>query len=116
MQFTEILKQLRREKSVTQFQLAEAIGVSPGNVGDWETGKSRPGYKALVSLSHFFNVSADVLLGLKCEENTGVVLENREESLIYMMREMDDGDLEDIYGLVRMKHKRKQGKETQGRR
>ena len=63
--FTNILKDLRRQKHVTQIQLAESIGVSPGNVGDWESGKSRPNYGALIALSKFFEVSADVLLGIE---------------------------------------------------
>ena len=60
--FKDVLKHLRKQKNVTQLQLAEAIGVSAGNVGDWENGKSHPNYKALISLSNFFNVSADYLL------------------------------------------------------
>lgn len=63
--FNILLKELRAKKGMTQAQLAKAIGVSPGNVGDWETGKSKPGYTALATLSRIFEVSADYLLELK---------------------------------------------------
>lgn len=63
--FNVLLKELRAKKGMTQAQLAKAIGVSPGNVGDWETGKSKPGYTALATLSRIFEVSADYLLELK---------------------------------------------------
>ena len=63
--FNILLKELRAKKGMTQAQLAKAIGVSPGNVGGWETGKSKPGYTALATLSRIFEVSADYLLELK---------------------------------------------------
>ena len=62
--FSDLLKGLRSKRNVTQGQLAKEIGVSPGNVGDWESGKSKPGYVALASLARFFEVSADDLLEL----------------------------------------------------
>ena len=62
--FNVLLKDLRAKKGITQVQLAKAAGVSPGNVGDWETGKSKPGYNALAALSRIFEVSADYLLEL----------------------------------------------------
>ena len=56
--FASLLKQLRAKKGVSQLELAKAIGVSNGNVGDWERGRSKPGYDALIALSRFFEVSA----------------------------------------------------------
>lgn len=44
--FSELLRELRSKKGVTQVELAKAIGVSNGNVGDWERGRSKPGYEA----------------------------------------------------------------------
>lgn len=49
--FNTLLKELRAKNGMTQGQLAKAAGVSPGNVGDWESGKSKPGYNALASLA-----------------------------------------------------------------
>ena len=62
--FNVLLKELRAKSNLTQAQLAKAIDVSPGNVGDWETGKSKPGYNALAALTRIFDVSADFLLEL----------------------------------------------------
>ena len=68
--FSALLKKLRSEKNLTQGQLAKEVGVSPGNVGDWETGKSKPGYNALASLARIFEVSADYLLELSPEKTS----------------------------------------------
>lgn len=70
--FAVLLKELRGKKGVTQGQLAKAIGVSPGNIGDWETGKSKPGYTALAALARFFEVPADHLLELDTSKGEGV--------------------------------------------
>ena len=110
--FTNILKDLRRQKHVTQIQLAESIGVSPGNGGDWESGKSRPNYGALIALSKFFEVSADVLLGIDYSNDRKAELEEDESELLLMLREMDERDREDIYGLATLKYARSLKKEA----
>lgn len=78
--FSDLLKELRSKKNVTQGQLAKEIGVSAGNVGDWETGKSRPGYNALASLARFFDVSADYLLELQQNANASNVQPHNENT------------------------------------
>ena len=62
--FSELLRGLRAGKGLSQKKLAEIVGVSPGNVSDWESGKTKPGYVALAALARCFGVSADYLLGL----------------------------------------------------
>lgn len=56
------IKDLRKGHGISQKKLAESIGVSAGNVGEWELGRSKPGADALISLSRYFNVSTDWLL------------------------------------------------------
>ena len=67
--FSELLRSLRAEKRLSQKKLAEIVGVSPGNVSDWESGKAKPGYVALAALSRCFEVSADYLLELEPEKS-----------------------------------------------
>lgn len=62
--FSEILKELRKKNNVSQIDLSRSIGVSTGNISDWERGRSKPGYDALISLSRFFDISSDFLLEL----------------------------------------------------
>lgn len=121
--FSALLKKLRSEKNLTQGQLAKEVGVSPGNVGDWETGKSKPGYNALASLARIFEVSADYLLeiepspaiacddlfahqktaGLICD---GSPLEGEEADLIAMYRLLPEEQREDIFDLVHLKYRK----------
>lgn len=110
--FASLLKQLRAKKGVSQLELAKAIGVSNGNVGDWERGRSKPGYDALIALSRFFEVSAGRLLeipevsDLVCD---GVPLSEAEADLIAMYRLLDDRGREDVFDFVTMKYEKATG-------
>ena len=121
--FSEILKDLRSKSGISQGQLAKSVGVSPGNVSDWEVGKTKPGYVALAALARFFGVSADYLLeldtapvktgvdlervkleqGLSCD---GSPLEAEEADLIAMFRLLPSYEREDLFDLVYFKYKK----------
>ncbi|MFS0836970.1 transcriptional repressor LexA [Paenibacillus sp. 1P03SA] len=58
------IKELRLKHNLTMAKMADMIGVSPGNISDWENGKkkSTPTARALISISKQFNVSLDWLM------------------------------------------------------
>lgn len=51
------LKKLRKEKNLTQEQLAEQLNVSGRTVSRWETGSNMPDISILVELAEFYDVS-----------------------------------------------------------
>jgi transcriptional regulator with XRE-family HTH domain len=53
----------RREKGITQEELAEHIGVSKASVSKWETGQSYPDITLLPQLAAYFDMSIDCLVG-----------------------------------------------------
>lgn len=57
--------QLRIEKSLSQQQLAYAIGVTQKAIDFWEKGINEPKATYIINLSIYFGVSADYLLGLE---------------------------------------------------
>lgn len=59
----EILRTLRREKNLTQEELAEVLGVSPQAVSRWENDVSLPDITLLPGLADFFDVTLDELMG-----------------------------------------------------
>ena len=61
--FQERLKELRKEKNVTQKQVANAISVSEDCVYNWERGRSEPSIIDLINLSNYFNITIDYLVG-----------------------------------------------------
>ncbi|WMC91469.1 helix-turn-helix domain-containing protein [Kineothrix sp. MB12-C1] len=59
----ENIRKHRKSFSLTQEQLAEAMGVTVGAVSKWESGMSNPDINMLPVLADFFEISVDVLLG-----------------------------------------------------
>lgn len=53
----------RKEKGITQDELANFIGVSKASVSKWETGLSYPDILLLPQLASYFNISLDELMG-----------------------------------------------------
>ena len=51
------LKELRKERDITQEQLAEKLNVSGRTVSRWETGSNMPDISILVELAEFYGVS-----------------------------------------------------------
>jgi transcriptional regulator with XRE-family HTH domain len=60
----ETLKRLRKEKDMTQEQLAEYLSISTQAVSRWETNQSLPDITMLPVLAHIFDTTSDVLLGI----------------------------------------------------
>ena len=61
--FAERLKELRKICNISQLQLANAILVTPQTISNYETGKREPRISELISLSGYFHVSVDYLIG-----------------------------------------------------
>ena len=62
MEFNEKFQELRKSKSLTQEELAEALFVSRPAVSKWEQGRGYPGIDSLKEISRFFSVSIDDLI------------------------------------------------------
>ena len=56
------LQELRKEKGLTQEQLAEHVGVARRTISRWETGSNLPDLDILIELSDFYNVDLRKLL------------------------------------------------------
>lgn len=52
----ELLRKLRKEKGLTQEQLAEHIGVSRRTISRWETGNNMPDLSVLIEIADFYDV------------------------------------------------------------
>ena len=59
------IKELRKEKGLTQKQLAQLMSKSETGLASWEQGLSEPSVNDLRMLCKIFEVSADYLLGLE---------------------------------------------------
>ena len=62
MEFHEKLQELRRQKGLTQEQLAEHLFVSRAAVSKWESGRGYPNIDSLKAIAAFYSVTIDALL------------------------------------------------------
>ena len=63
------IKKLRRERDMTQEQLAEYLGITANAVSQWECDRTAPDISQLPLLARVFNVTTDYLLGVDCEKD-----------------------------------------------
>lgn len=66
--FAERLKELRKEKGLTQSQVGVHLGMSQQNYRRWEVGERSPSGETLIKLADYFDVSIDYLVGRKNEK------------------------------------------------
>ena len=90
MEFNEKLLELRKQKGLTQEELAEILFVSRTAVSKWESGRGMPSIESLKAISKFFAVTLDDLLS---SEELLVIAEDD-----HKQKEMHIRDL--IYGLL----------------
>lgn len=63
MTFSERLVSLRKEKKITQKQLAIELNLSEVGIQNYEGGRRKPAYDVLIALAEYFQVSIDYLVG-----------------------------------------------------
>ncbi len=82
MEFKDIIKKLRRQRDMTQEELAEMLTISPQAVSRWETGNAMPDISLFPALCNMFDVSADYLLGIDRD--------NKEKNIALIASKADD--------------------------
>lgn len=79
MEFNEKLRELRKGKSLTQEELAEALYVSRTAVSKWESGRGYPSIDSLKEISRFFSVTIDELI---CPDEIIAAAEDDKRALV----------------------------------
>ncbi|EHJ02388.1 helix-turn-helix domain protein [Clostridium sp. DL-VIII] len=98
---------------VTQQELADATGISRGNLSNYEKDRFKPASDAILAIANYFNVSTDWLLtgkeslnsktNIYNPHNNSMVLSNREIELINLFRKLKNDDKLKIEGMLELK-------------
>jgi len=96
------IKELRKQKHLTQKDLAKLMHVSQQTIGAWETERAIPGSDTLALLANLFNVSADYLLGrtVPDEDRNTADLADDDTIFTYKGQPLSDDDKEIIRRLM----------------
>ena len=92
MEFNEKLQELRKQKNLTQEELAQSLYVSRTAISKWESGRGLPNIDSLKAISKFFAISLDDLL------SGDDLLEIAETDI----KERDGRNRETVFGLLDM--------------
>ena len=84
------LKHLRKEKGLTQEQLAEKFFVSSRTVSRWETGSNMPDVAMLMELADFYDV--DIREIIDGERKSEMVVEETKETLLKVAEYATEGE------------------------
>lgn len=87
MEFNEKLQSLRKQKNMTQEELAKALFVSRTAISKWESGRGYPNIDSLKAIAEFFGVTVDELLSgeqiISIAKKDGIDKANRFRDLIF---------------------------------
>lgn len=61
--YNERIRELRKEKNITQKMLGEILNVADNTITEWEKGRTEPSISSITALADFFQCSTDFLLG-----------------------------------------------------
>lgn len=81
MGFAENLKQIRKEKNLSQEELAELLNVSRQSISKWEQGTGYPEAEKLLLLSRRLNLSLDALMASEIADGYGAQREHAAERI-----------------------------------
>lgn len=92
------ISEMRKEKGISQKDFAKMLGVSAGNLCDWEKGRVEPNIEFLKKIAKLLECSVDYLLGLEDDFGNIVIagesdgLTEEEKELIKCYRSSADAE------------------------
>ena len=101
--FAQRLRELRKNKNITQIEFARQFNIATGTIGMWETGKRQPDYDTLLSIAKYFDVSIDYLLGKEDKPTLDEQLEGVEFALYGEIHDLTEEEKRDILSYVQFK-------------
>lgn len=96
------IRELRKQRRLSQTDLAKQIHVSQATVTSWETGRADPSSSALNALADFFGVSSDYLLGRTDQPTSDNELTKNQKLIAYSIDpDTSDEERDAIIEMVR---------------
>ena len=97
MEFNEKLQDLRKSRSLTQEELADALFVSRTAISKWESGRGYPSLDSLKQISRYFSVSIDELI---CPEEIISAAEEEKKASVDRIFTLTCGTLDILLALL----------------
>lgn len=95
------IKELRKERNLTQLELAVRFGIDQTTVSKWELNKALPDTLMLIQLAEFFDVSIDYLLARSTYYFPDEIYSEEEKRLIDNYRDLNDDGKKLVDGMIK---------------
>ena len=95
-----ILKELRKSRNLTQFQLSQILKIGQATIAGYENGSREPHINSLIAYANFFECSVDYLLGREDDFGNVVVQTEKPAPL-----PQDEQELLNIYQALSPAHR-----------
>lgn len=86
------LKELRKNKKLTQLEISKIINVSQVGYNNYETERREIPLNSLISLANYYNVSLDYLVGREFKNDIGY-LTDKQYSAVLLLKQLDNDNL-----------------------
>lgn len=94
--FGQRIKELRNKKGITQYQLAEMVGIDPKHMSHIETGRSFPKADLIEKFANALEVEYPELFNTQHLEDREIIF----KKLINYLKNASDSELQVIYKLI----------------
>lgn len=104
------LRYLRKQKGISQQQLASACGISQQSVNKYENHSVEPDISTLISMADYFDTTVDFLIGRNCEydlDDKNLRLLPSEEALIRTFRQLSDAEKDCVRTVIEVMNTQK---------
>lgn len=96
----EKIKKLRKQRGLSQYELAEKLGIHGGHISRLENGKFKPSIELLKKLTEIFEVSADYLIGNSSECGEVHIQDEALAERIRLLNTIDGKDRDTIIHII----------------
>ena len=96
------IKEIRNGCNISQKPLAAYLGISKGNLCDWEKGRSQPDIDMLIKIADYLEVSVDNLIGRSSLKHSGKSGNDDAERIVAAVRNMPVRDLEKLKAVMKV--------------
>ena len=111
--FFFFLRELRKQKGVSQAVVAEYLGITKQAYSLYETGKREPDFDSLLKLAEYFGTDTDSLL---YGSNATAVPDSRLKFALFGDTEIDDDVLDDVKRLAKLHLELRRSKEKDSKK
>lgn len=116
MDFSQRLRELRKQRGLTQEELAKELEMAKSSISMYENGKRKPSFEVLELFADFFNVNLDTLYGASPVSSKSFTCTPEEEVMIKKFRSLTPTGKQSVlaildiqYQAVAPKIKKRQG-------